>query len=160
MIRTRISRLEATAILLRHGHFITGSRQCGKRRCHDKIIEMVVRVLHDGLANTALMYALLLALWSFWLYVRRSELTSQFWGALAIAALIFVVQAAIGVIMVLQGRFPWRDVHYLYGVLGVITLPAAFAFMRGRGGFREALLYGVILLFLAGVALRARMTAG
>ncbi len=121
---------------------------------------MILRGLHDGMANTALMYALLLALWSFWLYVCRRELTSQFWGALAIAALIFVVQAVIGVTMVLQGRFPWRDVHYLYGVLGVITLPAAFAFTGGRGGFREALLYGVILLFLSGVALRARMTAG
>lgn len=121
---------------------------------------MLLRVLHDGLANTALMYTLLVALWSFWLYHRRRDLTSQFWGALVIAALIFVLQAVIGATMVLQGRFPWRNVHYLYGVLGVITLPAAFGFTRGRGGFREALLYGLILLFLTGVALRARMTAG
>ncbi len=121
---------------------------------------MLFRVLHEGLANTALMYTLLLALWSFWLYLRRRHLTPQFWGALVIAALIFVLQAVVGLTMVLQGRIPWRNVHYLYGVLGVITLPATFAFTRGRGGFREALLYGVILLFLSGIALRAMMTAG
>ena len=118
------------------------------------------RVLHEGLANTALMYTLLLALWSFWLHIRRRYLTSHFWGALVIAELIFVLQALIGVAMVMQGRLPWRDIHYLYGALGVITLPAAFAFTRGRAGYREALLYGVILLFLTGVALRAQMTAG
>ena len=121
---------------------------------------MMFRVLHGGLANTALIYSLLVALWGFWLYMRRRDLTPQFWGALAIAALIFVLQAVVGLTMVLQGRIPWRNVHYLYGVLGVITLPATFAFTRGRGGFREALLYGVILLFLSGVALRAMMTAG
>jgi len=121
---------------------------------------MLLRVLHDGLANTALLYTLLVALWSFWLYQRRRDLTSHFWGALVIAGLIFALQAVIGTTMVLQGRYPWRDVHYLYGVLGVITLPATFAFTRGRGGYREALLYGVILLFLTGIALRAWMTAG
>ena len=120
---------------------------------------MIFRVLHDGLANTALIYSLLVSLWGFWLYLRRRDLTPQFWGALVIAAMIFVLQAVIGVTMMLQGRFPWRAVHYLYGVLGVITLPAAFGFTRGRGGRREALVYGVILLFLTGVALRARMTA-
>ena len=121
---------------------------------------MLLMVLHEGLANTALLYTLLVALWGFWFYLRRRYLTSQFWGALVIAALIFVVQALIGLTMVLQGRFPSRDVHYLYGVLSVITLPAAFAFTRGRGTFREALLYAVILLFLSGVTLRARLTAG
>ena len=121
---------------------------------------MLLIVLHQGLANAALMYTLVVALWGFWFYLRRRYLTSQFWGALVIAALIFVVQALIGLTMVMQGRFPSRDVHYLYGVLSVITLPAAFAFTRGRGTFREALLYAVILLFLSGVTLRARLTAG
>ena len=121
---------------------------------------MFLKVLHEGLANTALLYTLLMALWGFWFYLRRRYLTSLFWGGLVLAGLIFVVQALGGMTMGMQGRFPSRDVHYLYGVLSVITLPAAFAFSRGRGTFREALLYAVILLFLACVTLRARLTAG
>lgn len=115
--------------------------------------------LHAGLADTLLAYTLAMAIWSFWLYSRRSDLSSQFWGAIVINELVFVAQILLGVFMVLQGRVPLRIVHYLYGVLSLITLPSAFAFTRGRSTYREALIYGVLLLFLAGVILRARITA-
>jgi len=121
---------------------------------------MTITRLHDGIANTILIYSLLVAAWSFWIYIRRRDLTPQFWGALAIAALVFVVQAGIGVVMLLLGLSTMRWVHYLYGTLGVITLPAVFAFTRGRSTYREALFYGLTLLFLSGVVLRATMTAG
>ena len=121
---------------------------------------MIITRLHDGLANTILIYSLIVAAWSFWIYIRRRDLTPQYWGALAIVALIFVLQAAIGVVMLFQGRIAIRGVHYLYGVLGVITLPAVFAFTRGRSTYREALFYGLTLLFLSGVVLRATITAG
>ena len=121
---------------------------------------MTTTRLHDGIANTILIYSLLVAAWSFWIYIRRRDLTPQFWGALAIAALVFVVQAGIGVVMLLLGISAMRWVHYLYGTLGVITLPAVFAFTRGRSTYREALFYGLTLLFLSGVVLRATMTAG
>ena len=121
---------------------------------------MTTTRLHDGIANTILIYSLLVAAWSFWIYIRRRDLTPQFWGALAIAALLFVVQAGIGVVMLLLGLSAMRWVHYLYGTLGVITLPAVFAFTRGRSTYREALFYGLTLLFLSGVVLRATITAG
>ncbi len=121
---------------------------------------MTTTRLHDGIANTILIYSLLVAAWSFWIYIRRRDLTPQFWGALAIAALLFVVQAGIGVVMLLLGISAMRWVHYLYGTLGVITLPAVFAFTRGRSTYREALFYGLTLLFLSGVVLRATITAG
>jgi len=121
---------------------------------------MTTTRLHDGIANTILIYSLLVAAWSFWIYIRRRDLTPQFWGALAIAALLFVVQAGIGVVMLLLGTSAMRWVHYLYGTLGVITLPAVFAFTRGRSTYREALFYGLTLLFLSGVVLRATITAG
>ena len=121
---------------------------------------MIITRLHDGLANTILIYTLIVAVWSFWIYIRRRDLTPQYWGALAIVALIFVLQAALGVVMLFQGRIAVRAVHYLYGALGVITLPAVFAFTRVRSTYREALFYGLTLLFLSGVVLRATITAG
>ena len=102
---------------------------------------MIITRLHDGLANTILIYTLIVAVWSFWIYIRRRDLSPQYWGALAIVALIFVLQAALGVVMLFQGRIAVRPVHYLYGALGVITLPAVLAFTRGRSTYSEALFY-------------------
>jgi len=56
---------------------------------------------------------------------------------------------------VFAGLQAGRWVHYLYGFLSVITLPGAFAYMRGRDSRREVLLYGLIGLFMVGVSLRA-----
>ncbi len=120
----------------------------------------MTQTLHAGLANTILIYTLFVAAWSFWLYFRKLDMTSQYWGAVAIVAIIFVVQAAIGVLMIVQGLFAMRTVHYLYGAVGVISLPALFAFTKGRGTYKETLLYAIILLFLVGVVLRASLTAG
>lgn len=86
-------------------------------------------------------------------------MSSHYWGALLINELVFIAQLLVGVIMVFQGMVPVRIVHYLYGFLAVITLPSAFAFTRGRSTYREAMIYGVLMLFLAGVVLRAKMTA-
>ena len=115
--------------------------------------------LHSGLANTLLLYTLVMAVWSLWLFGRRSYISSHYWGALIINELVFIAQLLIGVIMVFQGMVPVRTVHYLYGFLAVITLPSAFAFTRGRSTYREAMIYGVLMLFLAGVVLRAKITA-
>jgi len=66
----------------------------------------------------------------------------------------------VGGLLYLGGARPARiEVHILYGVLLVIVLPATFAYLRGRDERREALIYGLVGLFLAGVSLRAIVTA-
>jgi len=120
---------------------------------------MILIVIHSGLASALLMYSLAMATWSFWLYARRRELNAQYWGAMVINEFAFIAQLVLGVIMMFEGRAPLRIVHYLYGFLSVITLPSAFAFTRGRSTYREALIYGFLMLFLAGLVLRARMTS-
>jgi hypothetical protein len=74
--------------------------------------------------------------------------------------LLYIAQGLVGVALYLLGARPARVwVHILYGVLLVITVPGAFAYMRGRDSRREALIYGLVGLFLAGVSLRAIYTA-
>jgi hypothetical protein len=63
------------------------------------------------------------------------------------------------VLYALGGRPARTWVHILYGILLVITLPGAFAYLRGKDTRREALIYGLVGLFLAGVSLRAISTA-
>ena len=120
---------------------------------------MFVKLVHAGLTNTLLLYTLALAAWSFVIFFRRAEITPASWGAFAICCGIFGVQFVLGLLLAPGGGTAVRWVHYLYGTLGVITLPAAFGFTRGRSTFHEALVFGVVLLFIAGVVARARVTA-
>ncbi|GBL19280.1 hypothetical protein LBMAG37_04920 [Anaerolineae bacterium] len=120
---------------------------------------MFVQLVHAGLTNTLLLYTLALAGWSFVIFFRRSEITPAYWGAFAICCGMFGLQFVLGLLLALGSGTDVRWVHYLYGTLGVITLPAAFGFTRGRGTFQEALVYAVVLLFIAGVVARARVTA-
>jgi heme A synthase len=120
---------------------------------------MSLLLIHSRLANTGMLYSAAVGLWALYLAFRKRDLDPNFWGALAINEIIFIVEALLGVTMWAQGLRPDRVVHLLYGVLAVITIPAAFAFTRGKGTRREAAIYGLICLFLAGVAIRAATTA-
>ncbi len=73
--------------------------------------------------------------------------------------LLFVAQALIGIGLVLLGRRPHDGLHFLYGVLLVVSLPVAAGYSAGRGGRREALVFGIVGLFMTGLAIRAVMTA-
>ena len=119
-----------------------------------------MNLIHANLSTTLTLYTAVMVGWSFLLYVRRQELDSSYFGALLINELVFVVQAVLGVILSFQGASEGiRWVHILYGVLAVITIPAIYSYTRGENNSRIALFYGIVLLFLVGVILRAGATA-
>jgi uncharacterized membrane protein len=73
---------------------------------------------------------------------------------------LFLAQGVVGVILFASGLRAARTlVHALYGIVLVISLPGTYAITRGRDSRREALIYALIGLFLAGVTLRAMFTA-
>lgn len=119
---------------------------------------MTLVFVHARISSIALIYSAAVGLWALYTAYQKRDLDSNFWGALAINELIFVAQTVIGLLMVAQGAQPARAVHYLYGAVGILTIPAAFAYTRGQGARREALIYGLICLFLAGVSIRAAGT--
>ncbi|MBI3244373.1 MAG: hypothetical protein HYZ49_19000 [Chloroflexi bacterium] len=121
---------------------------------------MSLLLIHSRLATTGMLYSAAVGLWALYLAFRKRDLDANFWGALAINEIIFIVEAVLGVTMWAQGLRPGRLIHILYGIVAIITIPSAFAFTRGRGTRREALIYGALCLFLAGVAIRAATTAG
>ena len=118
-----------------------------------------ISFLHARLANTALFFCIAVMVWSFYLYFRRKELDSSYFGAVVICELLFVVQAVLGVILYVQGLGGLiRWVHILYGILALISIPAVYAFTRGRNTYYEALLYALTMAFLVGVIIRANTT--
>ncbi len=104
---------------------------------------MPLSFIHARLATSAVIFTLICAVWGFVSYVRRRPVTGNYWGTLIIAELLFLAQAAVGVILLVEGAVPARGVaiHLLYGVTAVISLPAVYLYTGGTEPWRERLLY-------------------
>lgn len=121
---------------------------------------MSLTLLHDGLSNACLIFSLILSGYGFWTFARNQGVGGSFLGVLVMGEVLYLAQAAVGVLLVTQGQAPARGwVHYLYGVVLIIALPGLYAFVRGRDSRREAFLYALMGLFLVGISLRAVSTA-
>ena len=116
--------------------------------------------IHGRLANTAMIYFLILALWGLWRALRKQGLDSSYWGALAIAEILIVAQGVLGAVLYFGGDRPGRWVHILYGVVAALVIPGLYAYTRGESDRRVMLIYGITLLIAVGVILRAISTAG
>jgi hypothetical protein len=104
-------------------------------------------------------FALAMGLWGMVAYVRRQPLGPNYWGALVIGEVVSVLQATLGVIQLLGGGSPARWIHFLYGSLAVVIWPATFGYLRGQRESRtESLTFGLVSLFLFGIAFRALTT--
>ena len=91
----------------------------------------------------------LAALWGLVAYLRGRGVDGTYWGILYIAEILFVVEAATGVLRWFGGATPGEGIHWLYGISTVVALPAYFALSRGRDDRAAARAYGLLLLFLA-----------
>jgi hypothetical protein len=120
---------------------------------------MSLAEIHGRLGNTATLFALGLGVWGLFLYFRKQGPGASYFGGLVIGELLFIAQAVLGATLYFSGRPLAQAVHVLYGALGVIALPAAYAYTRGGVERRDSLIYGIVCLFLFGVALRAITTA-
>jgi len=116
--------------------------------------------IHSALANACLIFSLIIAGYGFLLYFRQRGVDSNYWGTLAAGELLFLAQGVVGVLLYAGGLRAARTlVHVLYGIVLVITLPGVYGLTRARDSRREALIYAILGLFLAGVTLRAMFTA-
>ncbi|NLG72680.1 MAG: hypothetical protein GX495_11670 [Chloroflexi bacterium] len=115
--------------------------------------------IHARLANTALFYAIIMALWGILRFLRKEGVGGSYWGALVIAEILFLIQAGLGVTLLLSGSdIGGQGIHILYGVVSVLVLPGIFTFTRGDDVRRAMLVYGVGFLFLVGILIRAIST--
>ena len=119
---------------------------------------MTVSEVHGALANTALYYFIVLAVWGTFRFVRKQGVDSSFWGALVIAEILLSIQFLLGGYMWLSGLRPGRSVHLLYGLVSLMPLPGMFIYTKGRSERPEMLMYAVIALVMLGLLLRATFT--
>lgn len=116
-------------------------------------------IVHERVATMALLYFLFVSLWGFYRFFRKQGVDSSYWGALAIAEVLVVLQALLGVYLWIEGFRPERSIHILYGVFIPVMIPGAYLYTQGRGERAEILVYGTAAIITVGLILRAIYTA-
>lgn len=119
-----------------------------------------VLFLHSRLANTAWLYMAILGLWSFINYVRGRGVNGSVIGGVVVGELLMLVQGGLGLFLFLSGLYPASTIHFLYGALTILALPALWVYTRGATDRRASLVWALAGLFMFGLTLRAIGTAG
>jgi hypothetical protein len=115
--------------------------------------------LHQLIANAVVLYFAALGIWGLVLALGRRGFDSAYQGALVIGIVLGVVQALVGSALVVGGARPRDDLHYLYGLSVIVTLPLVYQYISKRR-FSKVLAYGLASLFVMGLGIRAIMTGG
>lgn len=124
---------------------------------------MPLQEIHAGLANTAAYFVGILGLWALFLRIRSTPLDSGWLGAAVIGEMLIILEAVLGTYLYFQGMggaLPRPFLHILYGIVAVITLPAAYGYF---GGLEEenvkTVAMALVCFFLWGILVRAAQVA-
>lgn len=125
---------------------------------------MSLTILHDRLAVSAAWFVFILGVWALIQRIRSRPLDSNWFGAAVIAEGLIVAQGLIGAYlyfgMGLGVALPRPFMHILYGVVAVVTLPAAWGYFNSlQREDVKALAMAATSIFLWGILLRASSTA-
>ncbi|GMR02688.1 MAG: hypothetical protein BMS9Abin20_1034 [Acidimicrobiia bacterium] len=101
----------------------------------------------------------LVGLWGVIAAIAKREPTRAFVWARGVAIGAILVQVAAGVYMYSNGLKPGNAFHVFYGVVIVVTLTLAYLY-RTTMARKPALTYGILLLFVMGLGLRAWANVG
>ena len=96
----------------------------------------------------------LVGLWGVVLAIMKRQPGRAYLIAMFVAIAAMLVQVVAGVILWQQGFRPSDNFHVFYGVVIAITLALAYVW-RAQLARRPALSYGLLMLFIMGLGLRA-----
>lgn len=111
--------------------------------------------IHDALSKTSQLFFLALGLWGLFRAIRNNGVDGSYMGALVIGEGLFLLQALLGVILLIDGARPGRMIHLLYGAFAIVALPGLFAYIKGDDSNRAQWYYAILTLFLFGVTFRS-----
>ena len=122
---------------------------------------MALADVHSRLANTAMIYCIIMAVWGLIRFFRGQGVSGGYFGAVVIAEILLAIQGLIGLILwfgVATFRPGW--VHWLYGIVLLMGVPLVYAYTKGKQDRPEMLLYAVAFVIMIALVLRATVTAG
>jgi hypothetical protein len=118
-----------------------------------------MRLFHQYWGWAAVGAGAIVGTWGLVLAARRTRPGRPFWVGVAVATGTMLIQIGTGVYLVATRTGRPGDQHVFYGI--VVAFVLAFAYIyRPQLARRPALSYGLLFLFLAGLALRAIATFG
>jgi len=124
---------------------------------------MSIVEIHHRLSSSATLFMAALALWALFLRFRSKPLDSNWFGAAVIGELLLLGQFVLGIYLYSQGTgaaLPRPFLHILYGIVSIITLPAAYGYFNTLEDEKvKALAMAAACFFLWGIILRAGYVA-
>ena len=108
--------------------------------------------------RAGLLITVVIGVWGLVLFFRRVSPGASYRSTLVLTEGLFILQGLIGVGLIGTGARPKDPLHWLYGILLVITLPIAATYPAAKDERRQSLVYGIVGLFMAGLCIRAWMT--
>ena len=116
--------------------------------------------IHDAIYTMTLLLTGGLTLWALYFMATGRPVDGAFRATYVLMIGVGVVQALVGVLLILDGLRPFDDFHYLYGVSLIVFMGGGYALAARSGNVRrEALVFGLSSAFAFGLILRAAETA-
>jgi hypothetical protein len=112
--------------------------------------------IHTILFNMQMLYSFAVGLYAAWLGAKETPLSGNFWGTIAVYAILNTVILVIGVVLLLTGYHIQSGdrtfIYVLYMLFLIVILPGIFAITQGRDDKRAAIMFGVVAMFNAAVS--------
>lgn len=121
---------------------------------------MSLAEVHARLGNTALFFTVAMAAWGLWRYFRRQGPDSNYWGAMVIAEVLYLIQAGLGMFVYFSGAGELSKpyIHILYAIVTLLVVPGMFLYSRADEQRKSSLILALAFLFLVGIILRSTAT--
>lgn len=121
---------------------------------------MSLAAIHSRLWITILLFSSAMLLWGLLRFLRGQTVNSNYFGAVVIAEILYILQGLLGIFMLVSGTgvLQRAEVHILYGVVVAITLPGVYIYTRGDESRRTMLVYAVAFVFIIVLSVRSMMT--
>ena len=102
--------------------------------------------------------------WGLILFFMKKSINRPWRISLIVTAVIALLQALLGITLVLLGQKPGTGtglfyLHYVYGAIVALSIPIAITYATGgKNQRRDLLIYSIAALVLVAAAIRALMT--
>ena len=113
-----------------------------------------MRSLHGNWFYVAVIVNGLVGLWGMGLLALKKPVTRSFHWGTGVAIVAMLIQVALGLLTYQQGYRPGNDFHLFYGFVILFSFTFAYIY-RIQMAKRPALSWGLLLLFVMGLGLRA-----
>jgi heme A synthase len=128
-------------------------------------MEVFISNLHFFNAFLILVAGTVTGIWGLILFFMKKQTIIRPWRiSLIFTAIVGLLQALFGIILLLQGQHPGTGtglfyLHFVYGGIVALAIPVAVTYATGgKNPRRDILLFSIISLVLVAAALRALAT--